>query len=494
MTRKNLAPKPVMETTTVDQKKARGAAFAAGLGLDENYYPYLRSALQMGLDLDCNPLGTALESIITSNQELSNQWTAFLTALETTLNHLADSENEARTRATEAENLTVITREHLAEANQTIAKKSDLIDGLTVSLLQRGSGGSGRRITEDPEKFTGTEKDITKRQQQYVNWRSQINRCFAVDSTIFNSELRKIQHISGLLKDDAYDFNRENFNSIIENKDEPERWVWRTSEAVFRDLNGQYETLDLSRDASLKFDNLKMGNRPFQNFIAEFNSLSSRCGKTPEQKVESLRLKVSDELAQGLAFVRGKPDKKDFDGWWKFYQGIYDDLQDEKHLAKLRSNKGVTFQPRTQQTPAQPLYYATPAAPTSTQPPPSDPMVLDVARYRPSREECIQKNLCFYCKKPGHSRLDCEEKKRNDIRWVNPQQPTTARQNQQATQLRFAPQPWQRAAQYQRTFPQPLTRLRAVEPGFVEGEVGSETASVTEGTDTAKTGSNQGKV
>jgi hypothetical protein len=40
-------------------------------------------------------------------------------------------------------------------------------DALT-RVVGGGESGSGRRISEDPDKFGGTEKDIAKRQQQYV--------------------------------------------------------------------------------------------------------------------------------------------------------------------------------------------------------------------------------------------------------------------------------------------------------------------------------------
>ena len=39
-------------------------------------------------------------------------------------------------------------------------------------------------------------KTIAKHQEQYVNWRSQINCCFIVNNYIFNSEFHKIQHIA----------------------------------------------------------------------------------------------------------------------------------------------------------------------------------------------------------------------------------------------------------------------------------------------------------
>ena len=42
-------------------------------------------------------------------------------------------------------------------------------------------------------------------------------------------------------------------------------------------------------------------------------------------------------------------------------------------------------------------------------------MILDT--LRPSREECVQKDLCFYCKKSGHNKFNCSEKQKNDTKF-----------------------------------------------------------------------------
>ena len=65
------------------------------------------------------------------------------------------------------------------------------------------------------------------------------------------------------------------------------------------ELNKQYETIDLLQTASQAFDNLWMTNKPFQNFITEFNSLAEECGKTDIQHVETLQLQVSQDLDEG---------------------------------------------------------------------------------------------------------------------------------------------------------------------------------------------------
>ena len=304
------------------------------------------------------------------------------------------------------------------------------VDTLTTALTQSVNGSrSGRRISEDPDKFGGTEKDVTKRQQQYVTWRSQIQRCFGMDEHIFNTEFRRIQHIAGLLKDDAYDLFRIHFETITDDPLDPSKWHWQTHVDVFKTLNDQYATLDLSRQAGIDFDNLWMTNKPFQNFIAEFNKLATKSGRTDVQKVETLKIKVSQELSDVAMNRSDKPGPADFEGWCKLFQNIYQDLQEKDHLDKLRNNRpsarrtpAISTQPSSQYT--QPTINPT-IIPTTTNA--DDPMVLD-ARFgpRPSREQCIHKGLCFYCKKPGHNKDGCEEKRRNDAKFgrlTHPYQP-----------------------------------------------------------------------
>ena len=80
--------------------------------------------------------------------------------------------------------------------------------------------------------------------------------------------------------------------------------------------------MDLSREAKMEFDKLVMAKKPYQNFIAEFNSLAAQCGKTDEQKVDSLELKVSQELATEAAHQIIKPDRTNFAAWIALYQNI----------------------------------------------------------------------------------------------------------------------------------------------------------------------------
>jgi hypothetical protein len=83
---------------------------------------------------------------------------------------------------------------------------------------------------------------------------------FGRDKNIFNTEYLRIQHIASVLKDDAYDNHREHFETITLNEENPSKWYWQTSRDVYAELNNQYETLDLSRQANIDFDCLWMKN------------------------------------------------------------------------------------------------------------------------------------------------------------------------------------------------------------------------------------------
>jgi hypothetical protein len=46
-------------------------------------------------------------------------------------------------------------------------------------------------------------------------------------------------------------------------------------------------------------------------------------------------------LATEVIYRSNKPAKGDFEAWFKFYNAIYNDLQDEKHINQLRKNAGI---------------------------------------------------------------------------------------------------------------------------------------------------------
>jgi hypothetical protein len=390
-----------MSNISQEQQLQWGRTLAAGMAA----WPRLKQLAET-VGITADPIDLIPALVNDENARQAASLSAFFTLIESAMKH---QDNQA-----DADNLTWQTK-----VTSLQIKVDELTDALT--RLVSGGGGSrpGRRISEDPDKFGGTEKDIAKCQQQYVTWRSQIQRCFGMDEQIFNTEFRRIQHIASLLKDDAYDILREHFETITDYPADPSRWYWQTYQDVFRTLNDQYATFNLSRQAGIDFDNLWMANKPFQNFIAEFNKLATKSGKTASQRVEALKVKVSQELADVSTNRSDKPGPDNFEGWCRLFQDIYQDLQEKIHLDKLRNNR---LSARRAQS-IQPLLANTPTV-CSSNSDSGDPMVLDAQRGpRPSREQCIQQGLCFYCKQPGHNRDNCMEKKKNDTKFSRPSRP-----------------------------------------------------------------------
>lgn len=369
-----------------------GNAFADAI---EHAFPNIAAAARNGLTHDC----AEFIQILQNSSPATSQIGAVCQAVEAAMNHVIN-------RNAEVENENATLKDDLSNSRQQHAMT---IERLEESRLNNGraTGNRPHRTTTDPKPFSGQEKDVAKRQTEYVNWRSQLTRAFSVDESTFTNEFIRLQHIAGRLEGTAYRLYRKKFDYIMDHKNNPNAWHWRTYTECFAELNKQYETLDLSQTASQAFDNLWMTNKPFQNFIAEFNSLAEECGKTDAQKVEALQLKVSQELSDEMSHQLLRPGKEDFHKWCEMYQSIYDNIISKNHYDKLRNA-------RPNARPSQPQTKTPIQAPRTD---PGDPMVLDAYQQSYiSREQCIQQGLCLYCKKPGHFKKDCTEKKRADAR------------------------------------------------------------------------------
>ncbi|KAJ6436567.1 ATP-dependent DNA helicase PIF1 [Purpureocillium lavendulum] len=168
-------------------------------------------------------------------------------------------------------------RDENRDLKKEVATLNKVID--RVGAPKHTDGQLLRRQTRDHPTFNATEKDIEKRQEEYVGSRSKAMRNLAVDKTIYNTEFRRLQYIGSMLDGGAYTLVRQSLDAITMNPDDTELWEWKTADDLIEFLNGQYETIDLDRTASRNFDNYFMTNKPFENFIAEFNKLATLAGK-----------------------------------------------------------------------------------------------------------------------------------------------------------------------------------------------------------------------
>ncbi|KAI1006099.1 hypothetical protein K3495_g2121 [Podosphaera aphanis] len=230
-------------------------------------------------------------------------------------------------------NLNTRVRQNIVDINEL----KDVLSSPPATAPMLQAPLHSRRISTDPDKFDERESDLMKRQQSYVNWKTQLRVCFGQNSSVFIHERITLLYIFGLLGGDAYENNRLYFEQFLAHPNGSIMWKWKTAEQLFAALDSQYETVNLQLDASIKFDKLYQRKTPFPNFLATFQSLATRCGKTEEQKVEALKKKVSDEIAQQFRSLDEPPASDDVTGWVAKGSRFYKNIQEYDH--NLR-NKG----------------------------------------------------------------------------------------------------------------------------------------------------------
>jgi len=267
---------------------------------------------------------------------------------------------------------------------------------------------SNHRLSHDPEPFDGTEKNAVKRQEMYTAWKMQIKSNWMMDAGCFCDELRKLLHMSGLLKGDAHTTNKSAVQSVLDHPFDHTEWEYETGDALFEELDRQYEVVNIKLVAQRDFDKLEMSkNQNFPNFLSLFKQLAAQADKTNEQKVEALKKKVTNEIAVLYMSLPNRPGDGDFNAWASATTKIWENIQEYEHN-QGRSKKWdkQTYDKQKQS------HNSTP-----------DPNAMDLDSVRLSRltdaerQWCIDNNCCFFCRQPGHSRDNCPSKKKAAEDW-----------------------------------------------------------------------------
>jgi hypothetical protein len=393
------------DTLSVSSAITWGATLSAAI---ESLFPAIAIAVRAGVEYDPTLL---VHQLCEANPDDPAAWAlrSMLQVTDTALEHAVYERNVAQEQLQ-------LRQTELQNCQSDLRKKSDLCDILSTRLaslisqpvqpLLQPSASYPKRLSKDPLPFDGEEKEIKRRQQGYINWKSQLRLCFAQDSALFNTEKIKILHTVGLLRGDAYNNNRAIFDYMTSHPDDVSRWTCTTSNTLFAALDRQYETLDLKLDAGIDFDKLFQRKMPFPNFIAMFETLAYQSGKTDEQKVDALKRKISQELAEKLATLENPPAANDYLSWVKKCRTFYENIRVYEHN---QSYKTGLYRPRP-----------TNDLPTALPSPQGDLIQLDRASLNrissENREYCWANNLCFYCKEQGHSIENCKRKAVADSR------------------------------------------------------------------------------
>ncbi|EFQ90373.1 hypothetical protein PTT_13055, partial [Pyrenophora teres f. teres 0-1] len=117
---------------------------------------------------------------------------------------------------------------HLQSVQQDLEQRQEQLQQLHGRIAQlQESGVSNRRLSTNPDKFTGMENNITKRHQNYVTFEDKVTNCIEQDHHIFNTAFKCIHFIGSLLTDDAYESVRDGLRTVKNNTD-PATWTWPT--------------------------------------------------------------------------------------------------------------------------------------------------------------------------------------------------------------------------------------------------------------------------
>jgi hypothetical protein len=413
-------------TSEMNKKVANGYKLQAEL---VSILPSIRHlgliAAQQGFPCDPTPLGRFMRRENTSDtaegRAMADELITIIGELIASMDRAAETlfeETQRQGSLLSTKDMEIMTLRAEVAATKTATNEA-LLNSITSSIrtIQATatpgltSSVPGRRQTSDPkEKFTGREKNITLRQEQYTSFRTTLNLNHATDASLFSSDHSRIMNIMNNIGGDAHTLNQDLVDAIQANPTDPGQWPVKTSAALWQRLNGQFETLDISHEAGLKFDSCVQGKRPFQNFLAELVNLAAKCRKTDEQKVEALKKKVSQEIRDAIKNLPNPPKRDNFQAWADQCQVFYNNHQEYEHNKQhaARNQPHAAQQAQARQNNA----FQFPATA------PGDAMDLDaIARMKDAdRARLYAQGRCFYCKKEGHQKDDCEEKRSAEAR------------------------------------------------------------------------------
>jgi hypothetical protein len=375
--------------------------------------------IEQGLAVDPTPLVHLFDN---QSPELQNAIMTVIAAMLATINGSYEELNKAYTAiSTEAQDLHTTIQQN----NTDRQRYTDIIEELRNTVRVQATAKANatpptipihsRRLSKDPEKFTGDDTDTKKRQQIYTVWKAQLRLCHAQDGAIFHDDRSQILHILTNMAGKAFEANRLDIENCITHPLITDTWKWKTCDELFEALDSQYQIINMKLEASMKFDKLFQKNTPYPNFLSEFISLAAQCGKTEIQKVEQLKKKVSTEIGKMLTGLVNRPKEDDFTGWSSIAGQFWESTQEFEHNQRSRGRSDQQPQNNYQQNKSQ--------QPTLTTSNGGDAMDLSKVFLGKMTDEqrgvCRQMGLCYYCKEPGHTTSQCEKKKAADQKRFN---------------------------------------------------------------------------
>lgn len=325
----------------------------------------------------CTTLEMSLQSLYNMNQKL---------------------ERDIQAKNVEFQNATAVSQEEI-QNNQT--RNAELLQVNTGLLKQvhelqaaavAGFGGTPRqskRTLRDPEPFKGEKTNALTRQEEYMTWKQGLEMCWMADAGYYDTEQKKLLHLVSLLEGAARQERQADINGIIHGPN-----PFATATDLLTKLDNLYISVDVEREATIKFDKLTMNEKhPFSTFYVSLKRLGALCHKSDRELVLAMKNKVTLQLREMFKLDSHPCAADDVEGWKNNFQIWDQNCRENEHF---HSSKGSG----SHSTPA-----STPAS--------EDPMDLDAMKNlskEQRRDEERRLGLCHYCKETGHSVWDCGKK------------------------------------------------------------------------------------
>jgi hypothetical protein len=341
-------------------------------------------------------------------------------AFETLFNAL-----EAKTSALQAEafqqseELTTSLKENAALQTKVAALRtqaqqdSDTCDALRhkISDLNRLTAQdtpathSSKTRMADPPIFKGDAASDAQRQQDYRDFKKNIELKLELDGHLYNTTKDKIRYVASRLAGDAYGMIEAPIKNSTRDTIDITSVHFKEYTQIFDYLGRIYDAADRKLSAEREMNALKQGNLPFMEFFSKFNSLLNYLKWNDAAKVSGLRARISTELDAALVGNTNLPGDEEFAKWSELLVKLSDQV--EAHKVRLKSAPAHAARiARSLQAPVH-------AAEAHNAPGP-DPMELDAARLN-TADRLAQKmhrltnGLCLYCGGPGHTKNNCPE-------------------------------------------------------------------------------------
>ncbi|KAJ8063274.1 hypothetical protein OCU04_008505 [Sclerotinia nivalis] len=140
--------------------------------------------------------------------------------------------------------------------------------------------------------FKNEKSNILVQQKDYQSWKLGLQFYWIIDSQLFAFKQKKINHTINLFDNQV---QQERITDITRFVDDPT--CFDSAVSFLAKLNKLYISVDIEREASLKFDKLSIGSKEsFSAFFFTLSHLANSCHKSDCKIINAMKQKVTTPL------------------------------------------------------------------------------------------------------------------------------------------------------------------------------------------------------